>query len=133
MFQEGVVALGSIKILKRLELVSHFEDVETLPQFLHNTLTSVSSPHFWEFSLHLLRGSGNDGDPGPRTFSWGAGWEIVDEDLYTYAARRGNFRFVIEIPPGASTEAAIAALFPRMKSKGWLVIKWQWHPDSWDS
>jgi len=65
------------------------------------------------------------GGSGPRTFSWGTGWEIVVEDLYTYAAQRGNFRFVIEIPSGGSTEAAVEANFPRMKLKGWLLIKWR--------
>jgi len=32
---------------------------------------------------------------------------------------------MIEIPAWESTEAAIEALFPQMKSNGSLVIKWQ--------
>ena len=48
---------------------------------------------------------------------------MVDEALYAHAARRGNFRFVVEISSWGPTKAAVEALFPRMKSKGWLLIE----------
>jgi len=90
---------------------------------------SIVSPHFSEFSLRLLPGFGFCGAAnvlmwgasGRRT-RWGTGWEVVDENLYMHAARRDNFRFVVKIVPGESTEATVAVLFPRMNSKGALSI-----------
>ena len=123
--RDGVVILGSIEILRRFELIAYFDEIDTLPQFLHKTLTSISSHHFREFSLRLRPGLDSDLNPGPKTVPWGAGWEVVDEDLSAHAARRGNFRFVVEIPFGESAKATVEALFPQMKSKGWLLIEWQ--------
>ena len=118
--------MGSNEILRRFELVVDFEEFDAVPRFLHETLTSISSPHFSEFSLQLLRGFHyRRGSGGRNTLLWGAGWEIVDEDLYACAARNDSFRFVIVIPTGESTEVAVEALFPQMKSKGSLVIKWE--------
>jgi len=62
---------------------------------------------------------------GGRRTLWGTGWEVVDEDLCAHAARRDDFRFMIEIVPWESTIAAVEALFPRMKSKGSLFVTWQ--------
>jgi len=119
--------MGSNEILRRFELVVDFEELDTVPRFLHKTLTSVSSPHFSEFYLRLLPEFDweSQGSGGRRTLLWGAGWGTVDEDLDAYAARKDNFRFVIDIPAGGSTEAVVEALFPQMKSNGSLVIKWQ--------
>ena len=121
--------MGSSEILRRFELVVDFEELATVPRFLHEVLTSISPPHFSEFFLRLLRGF--DHGSGLSTLLWGTGWETVDEDLRAYAARKGNFRFIIEIPTGESTEAAVEAIFPQVKSKGSLVIKWlrqePWH------
>ena len=51
---------------------------------------------------------------------------MIDEDLYAHAARRDDFRFVVNIVAGESTEAAVEALFPRMKLKGSLMVTtWQ--------
>jgi len=99
-------------------------ELDILPSFLHKTLTSISSPHFSEFSLLLSQGwldfELNGGANVPKV--WGPGWEVVDEDLYVHAVRRDNFRFKVEIVIGQSTVAAVEAHFPRMKSKGSLVI-----------
>ena len=103
-----------------------FAELEILIPFLHEALMSISSPHFSEFSLRLfegilercIRGEG----AGDRKTSWGTGWEMIGEDLYAYAARRDDFRFVVNVMAGESTEAAVEALFPRMKSKSSLLV-----------
>jgi len=71
--------------------------------------------------LYLIDSPQNSDNFGP--FELGTGWEIVDEDLYACAARRSDFRFVIEIPSRESKEAVVEALFPRMKETGSLLIK----------
>ena len=103
------------------------EELDVLPPFLHKTLTSISSPHFSEFSLRLFEGFDRKGGFGRRKTSWGAGWGVVDEDLCALAARRDGFRFMIEIVPWESTMAAVEVLFPRMKSKDSLFVTWQPH------
>jgi len=120
------VSLRSNKILRRFELVVCLTGLGDVPHLLHEALTSISSPHFSEFSLrllHLFESNRNSGDQGPLLLE--TGWEVVDEDLYACAARRSDFRFVVEIPSEGLTEAAVEALFPRMKSKGSLLIKWR--------
>ena len=107
------------------------EGLSPIPHSLHKILTSISSPHFSEFSLRFLYLFGSADD---RLFVLGTGWDVVDEELYACAARRSDFRFVIEIPAGEAIEAAqVEALFPRMKSKGSLLITWgQQRPlDQW--
>jgi len=111
-----------------------FAKLDILPPFLHKTLTSISSPHFSEFSLRLSQGffefdpNGNPDrwkggcDNRWEVRTWCAGWDVIDEDLYAHAAGRDDFRFTIEFVTGQSTEAAIEARFPRMKSNGSLVI-----------
>ena len=118
------VNLGSNGILGRFELTVDFEELDILPPFLHKTLTSISSTRFSEFSLRLCQGalgSRNRGTIGRKT-SWGTGWEVVDEDLYAHTAGRDDFRFMVQIVTDESTEADVEALFPRMKSKGSLLI-----------
>ena len=104
-----------------------FPELEILPPFLRKTLTSISSPHFSEFSLRLCQGW-QDFKPrggGNRRRVWGTGWEVVDEDLYVHATRRDDFRFTVEILIGLSTVAAVEERFPRMESKGSLFITQQ--------
>jgi len=100
-------------------------ELDVLPAFIHKTLTSISSDDFSEFGLRLFRGFDNSGFYGYRNILWGTGWDVVDEDLCALAAKRDDFRFVIEIVRGESTVAAVEALFPRMKSKGSLFVMWQ--------
>ena len=113
----------------------NFTELDILPPFLHKTLASVSSPDFSEFSLRLFPGSdrsdsyGASGGWGTRNDrwkakTWGDGWEVVDEDLYAHAVGRDDFRFTIGFEAGqsAGSETAVEAHFPRMKSKGSLVI-----------
>ena len=111
-------------ILRRFEFVVDFPELDILPPFLHKTLTSISSPHFSEFSLQLRQGllefNPNGDDRGRRI--WGTGWELVDEDLYACAARTDNFQVMVEFVNGQSTEVVIEAHFPRMKSRGSLKI-----------
>ena len=118
------VNLRCNRVLRRFELAVDFAELEILPPFVLKTLASISSPHFSEFSLRLVWG-GNFGGTGHRKTLWGAGWEVVDENLYARTAQRGGFRFAIQIVTGESTEATIEALFPRMKSKGSLLITQQ--------
>jgi len=105
-----------------------FAELGILPPFLHRTLTSITSPHFSEFSLLLFQSrygySHKEGDPR-RGMSWRTGWEAVDEDLYALATRRDDFRVVIQIVTGKLAVATVETLFPRMKSKGSLVITQQ--------
>jgi len=118
------VNLGCHGVLRRFELAVDFVELDILPPFVRETLASVSSPHFSEFSLRLCPRLGFSlwrGASDRRTF-WGAGWEVVDEDLYVRATRRDGFRFAIQIVPGESKKAAVEALFPRMKSLGSLLI-----------
>ena len=116
--------LGHNRILRRFELTVDFAELDILPPFLHKALTSVSSPHFFEFSLVLDQGwhdlKPNGGGNHRRV--WGNGWEVVDEDLYAHSARRDDFRFTVKIVRGLSTVAAVEERFPRMKSKGSLLI-----------
>jgi len=100
-------------------------ELDILPLFLHNALTSISSAHFSEFSLLLSQGQVDSEfnfrkDNIPKV--WGSGWEVVDEDLYAHAVRRDDFRFAVEIVIGQTTVAAVGAHFPRMKLKGSLVV-----------
>ena len=122
---EFSVDLGYNGILGWFAFAVDFAELGILPPFLHRTLTSITSPHFSEFSLLLFQRSYGynykEGD-SRRGISWGTGWEVVDEDLYAHAARRDDFQVVIQIVTGKSTVAAVEALFPRMKSKGSLVI-----------
>ena len=124
------VDLESNGIFRRFELEVNFVELDILPPFLHGTLTSISSPHFSEFSLRLCQEFNPTGGPGNRKTLWGIGWEVVDEDLYELAARRDDFRCAVQIVTGESTVAAVEALFPRMKSKGSMVIT-QLHPQRW--
>ena len=124
------VNLRSNGALRRFELVVDFAELDILPPFVLKTLGSISSPHFSEFSLRLLRGLSLKEDAGCRETLWGAGWEAVDEDLYARTAQSGGFRFAIKIVTGESTEAAVEAIFPRMKSKGSLFIA-QKQPRKW--
>jgi len=120
------VHLGRNGVLRRFELDVDFAELDVLPPFLHEALTSISSPHFSEFSLRLFKGMlpelTREEGAGDRKTSWGTGWEMVDEDLYAHAARKDDFRFVVNIVVGESTEADVEALFPRMKSKGSLLV-----------
>jgi len=116
------VNLGCNGTLRRFGLAVDFAELDVLPPFVYKTLASVSSPQFSEFSLRLSEGYNHDQGPGDRRTVWGTGWEMVDEELYTRASRRDGFRFVIQIVPGESTEAAVETLFPRMKSNGSLLI-----------
>jgi len=126
------VNLGSNKALRRFEFDVDFAELDILPPFLHKTLASIPSPHFSEFSLRLFQGilqryvRGEAADN--RKILWGAGWEMVDEVLYGHAARREDFRFVVNIVAGESTEADVEALFPRMKSRGSLLINTRQQP-----
>ena len=120
--------LGNHGALRRFVLDVDFVELDILPTFLHKVLTSISSPHFSDFSLRLFQGylqvfarATGQGVSDRRTL-WGLGWEMVDEALYAHAVRRDDFRFVINIVAGESTEAAVEALFPRMKSNGSLVV-----------
>jgi len=115
------VNLRSNRALRRFELVVDFPELDILPPFVLKTLASISSPHFSEFSLRLVRGYSRDED-GCRETLWGAGWDAVDEDMYARTARSGGFLFTVQIVTGETTEAAIEALFPRMKSNGLLLI-----------
>ena len=130
------VNLGSNGILRRFEFDVGFAELDILPPFLHKTLASISSPHFSGFSLRLFqRFYEFDPNGDPKRWSshgnrwevrtWGAAWDVVDEDLYALAAGRNDFRFTIEFVKGQSTVAAVEARFPRMKSKGSLVIRQQ--------
>ena len=121
------VNLRTNRILRRFGFDVDFAELDILPPFLHKTLTSISSPHFSEFSLRLLGGLVKFNLDRSRRHkyrirTWGAGWDVIDEDLYAHAAGRDDFRFTIEFVAGRSTEAAIEARFPRMKSNGSLVI-----------
>jgi len=109
-------------ILKRFELEVNFVELDILPPFLHKALTSISSPCFSEFSLRLCRGFNLTIGTGGRKTLWGTGWDVVDEDLCAHAARRDGFRFAVQIVARESTVAAVEALFPRMKSKGLLLV-----------
>jgi len=118
------VNLGSNEILRRFEFVVDFVELDMLPPFLHEALTSISSPHFSEFSLRLDEGSFKsnlDGAANGRRV-WGTGWEAIDEDLCAHAAGRDDFRFEVEIVKGQSTVAAVKKHFPKMNSKGLLSI-----------
>jgi len=121
------VDLGSNEIFRRLELSVDFVELDILPPFLHRTLTSISSPYFSEFSLRLCQGALQfaHGGASSRRTSWGEGWEVIDEDLYAHAAGGDDLRLVVQIVAGESTEAAVEELFPRMKSKGSLVVAWE--------
>ena len=127
------VNLRGIETLRRFGLDVDFVELKILPPFLHGVLTSISSPHFAEFSLRLFRGTFDeylrDQGAGDRKTLWGNGWEMVDEDLYAHAARRDDFRVVVNVVAGESTKAAVEALFPRMKSKGSLSVA-MWDPPS---
>ena len=130
------VDLGSNGILRRFEFDVDFVELDILPPFLHKALVSISSPHFSEFSLRLFPGL-HDFDSDEGTGGWrtqdsrrevetlGAGWEAVDEDLYVLAAGRDDFRFTIEFVTGQLTVATVEECFPRMKSRGSLVITQQ--------
>jgi len=110
-----------------------FAELDILPPFLHKTLTSISSPHFSEFSLLLRRGwhdIGPNGGANNRRRVWGTGWEVVDEVLYAHAAGRDDFRFTVKVEVGLPKVAAVWAHFPRMRSKGSLVIA-QWQSREW--
>jgi len=119
------VNLGRNGKLRRLELDVDFAELDILPPFLHKTLASIWSPHFSEFSLRLSQGilnlNPNRRARGRKTL-WGTGWDVVDEDLYACAVQRDDFRFVVQIMTGESIEAAVEALFPRMKYNGSLFI-----------
>jgi len=121
------------EILRRFELEVNFVELDILPPFIHEVLTSISSPYFSEFSLRLCceraKFKSVWGVSGRKTL-WGTGWEVVDEDLYAHAARRDDFRFAVQIVTGESTAAAVEALFPRVKSKGSLLIT-QLKPRRW--
>jgi len=117
------VNLRSNRVLRWFELAVDFAELDILPPFVLKTLASISSPHFSEFSLQLLWGYSLDKDC--RETLWGAGWEVVDKDLYVWTAQSGGFRFTIQLVTGESTEAAVKALFPRMKSKGLQLITQQ--------
>jgi len=119
------VDLGRNGKFRRFELEVDFAELDILPPFLHKTLTSIWSPYFSEFSLRLSRGALDGGGPSNRKTLWGAGWDVIDEDLYGYAVQSDGFRFVVQIVPGESTEAAVEALFPRMKANGSLFVTWQ--------
>jgi len=119
------IGLGCNGKLRRFELDVDFVELDVLPPLLHKALTSISSPHFSYFSLRLFQGSlepNPDAGPGDRKTLWGAGWNVVDEALYAHAVRRDDFRFMVQIVTGESTEAAVEGLFPRMKSNGSLLI-----------
>ena len=117
------VNLESNGILRRFELKVDFVELDILPPFLHKTLTSISSPYFSEFSLRLCQEfNPTRGGRTSRKTLWGTGWEVVDEVLYTHAARRDDFLFEVRIITGESTVAAVEAIFPRMKSEGSLLI-----------
>ena len=102
-----------------------FVELDILPPFLHKALTSISSPHFSNFSLRLFQGPlelNPDSSLGDRKTLWGTGWDMVDQDLHAHAVQRDDFRFVVQIVTGESTEAAVQALFPLMKANGSLLI-----------
>lgn len=115
------VGLGSNRVFRRFELAVNFAELDILPTFVLKTLASISSPHFSEISLRLLWGY-RYGDPDCRTTLWGAGWEGVDKALCSRTAQSGGFRFTIQLVTGESTEAAVEAVFPRMKATGSLFI-----------
>ena len=101
----------------------NFIRLDLLPPFLHKTLTSILSPHFSEFSLLFRQGWRELGPGGAnRRRVLGAGWEVIDNDLYAHAAKRDDFRFTVKIAAGLLTVAAVEEHFPRMKSKGSLFI-----------
>ena len=118
------VDLGCNEILRRFEFAVNFAELDILPPFLHEALTSISSPRFSEFSLLLRQGllefEPNGGPNGRRV--WGTGWEVIDEDLCALAAGRDGFRLEVEIVKGQSTVAAVEEHFSRMKSKGLLSV-----------
>jgi len=95
-----------------------------LPPFLHEALTSISSPYFSEFLLRLDQGlSKSNVDGGTNSQNvWGTGWDAIDEDLCAHAAGRDDFRFEVEIVKGLSTVRTVEKHFPKMKSKGLLSI-----------
>ena len=106
-----------------------FAELDILPPFLHEALASISSPYFSGFSLRLRQGTFESKPKGGTKgrIVWGVGWEVIDEDLYAHAsaAGRDDFRFKVEVVEGQSTVATIEEHFPRMKSKGSLLITMQ--------
>ena len=121
------VNLGCNGILRQFEFAVDFAELDILPPFLHEALTSISSPHFSVFSLLLHQGllefKPHGGAKGRRV--WGTRWEAIDEELCARAAGRHDFRLEVEIVKGQSTVAAVEEHFPRMKSKGLLLVRQQ--------
>ena len=107
-------------ILRRFGLSVDFVELDILPPFLHKALTSISSPHFSEFSLQLCQRSREFERYGGA--AWGIGWEMVDEALCARAAGRDDFRFVVEIEARRPTAAGVERHFPRMTSEGLLFV-----------
>ena len=122
--------LSRNSVLTRFELRVDPDDLSLVPSLLHETLPTISSPAFSEFTLKL------EGCPaGARFFHllsskvvWGDGWGTIDRDLDDMVHAIGReVRLVIRVGAGGGVwspelRGFVGGMFPLMNARGLVRV-----------
>ena len=122
--------LGKNSVLTRLEMRVDPDDLAFVPPLLHETLSTISSPVFSEFTLKLQSLPKDHRFFYPLNISgaWGDNWWMIDRDLDDMVKATGrNIKFVVHVAANSGIwsvglQRFVGYMFPSMNARGLVRV-----------
>ena len=122
--------LGKNSALTRLEMRVDPDDLAFVPPLLHETLSTISSPVFSEFTLKLQSLPKGHHFFYPLNISgvWGDDWWMIDRDLDDMVNATGrNIKIVVHVATNGGVwstglQRFVGCMFPSMNARGLVKV-----------